>query len=364
MAMRMNGGMLDVEWAPCLLERQRDWEIEAFARREMGIVPRDLPYLTPCPWLARSSVTFHQRLAGRLDPRLADVIALVVSHENSCRFCYATVRALLRIQGMSETRVQELEARLDGGEDDPRTAAVMAFARQMARSAPLVDAPDRERLEQVGFGPDEYREIAFVVAYKVFGNRVTTIPAIPPYELERGPSTWWFAFVRPLLARAMGAFLRGSVTAPPRVEPLHFARLVAVYEGSRIGSALARLINDAWISPILGRRAKALIFGVIAHGLGSPLARAEADAMLAEAGVASETADRALEHLSAPALGDTENLLLGFARDTLWYRPAGIQRRARAVRDRLTRPEFVEAVGVCALANAVCRLCPAVVDAR
>jgi len=86
-----------------------------------------------------------------------------------------------------------------------------------------------------------------------FGNRVTTIPAIPPFSLEQGPSSWRFPFMRPFLARALGAFLRG-------------------------------------------------------------------------------------------------------------YQPAGIQRRARAVRDRLTRPEFVEAVGVWVLANALCRLCPAVLE--
>src|SRR5262245_59948070 len=124
--------MLEIEWSPCLLEPQRDRDMEAFARREMGIVPRDLPYLTPCPWLARAAVTFHQRLATRLSPALADALALVVSHQNSCRFCYATVRTLLLIQGMSETRVQELEARLDGGGGDPRTTAAMTFAREMA----------------------------------------------------------------------------------------------------------------------------------------------------------------------------------------------------------------------------------------
>jgi len=160
MATRTNAGMLEIEWAPCLLERRRDSEIEAFARRELGLVTPDIPYLTPCPWLARSAATLHQRLASRLDPGFADAVALVVSHENSCRYCYATVRALLRIRGMREARVQALEARLDGGEGNPRTAAVMAFARHMARSAPLVDAADRERLGAAGFSPEEFRDIA------------------------------------------------------------------------------------------------------------------------------------------------------------------------------------------------------------
>lgn len=358
----MKSGMLGIEWAPCLLEPKPDRDLEAFARRELGIVPPDLAYLTPCSWLARAAVTFHQRLASRLDPHLADAIALVVSHENSCRFCYATVRALLRIQGMSETRVQELEARLDGGLNEPRMAAAIAFARQMARSAPLTDARDRERLEKAGTTAEEFREIAFVVAYMTFGNRVTTIPAIPPFSLEQGPSSWRFPFTRPFVARALGAFLRGDVKPEPPTKPLHFARLIAVYDGSPIASGLARLINDAWTSPILGQRAKALIFGIVARGLGCSVARAEADAMLAEAGVARRTSEAALDHLRAPELEETENVLLAFARDTIWYQPAGIQRRARAVRDRLTRPEFVEAVGVCALANALGRLCPAVLE--
>ena len=166
--------------------------MEKLARREIGYLPPYLPYFPVCPWLARASVRFHQRLAVRLDTHLNDTVALTVSHENSCRFCYATVRALMRIQGMSEARVQALETRLDGADGDPRTAAAIAFARQMARGAPLVTAADRERLEKAGFDPEESREIAFVAAYMTFGNRLTTIPAIQaasvtPYHT---PSAW------------------------------------------------------------------------------------------------------------------------------------------------------------------------------
>ena len=45
-----------------------------------------------------------------------------------------------------------------------------------------------------------------------------------------------------------------------------------------------------------------------------------------------------------------------FARETIWYRPAEIQRQARSVRDRVTAEPFVDLVGTVALANAVCRL--------
>jgi AhpD family alkylhydroperoxidase len=359
MTVRPDHDMRRIEWEACLLEPRPDPEIDAFARREMGMVPEDIPYFAPCPWVARMIVTLSQRLAVRLDPRLADTIGLVVSHENSCRFCYAMVRSLLRIQGMSEDRVQELEQQL-GGDAEPRTAAVIGFARRMARSAPLIGAADREALARAGFGPEEYREIAFVVAFMVCANRMTTIPAMPPHGAEQAPQSWRFRLMRPFYARWMAPFTTRASRVPRSPAPVHFGRLIGAYDGTAIGSTLAETINAAWVSPILRARTKALMFAVIARGLGCPVAVGEAEAMLMDSEVDPATRDRALEHLHAPELGETENLLLGFARDTLWYRPAAIQRRARGIRDRLTPAEFIEAVGVCAVANAFGRLCAAV----
>ena len=70
-----------------------------------------------------------------------------------------------------------------------------------------------------------------------------------------------------------------------------------------------------------------------------------------------------LSHLQSPALTPPERALLGFARETVWYQAAGIQRRARALRDEIGAPQLLEAIGVLALANALCRLSAAVTDA-
>lgn len=103
----MNRDMRQIEWEACLLEPQPDRELEAFARREMGMVPQDLAYFTTCPWLARAAVIFNQRLTAHLDPRLADAIALVVSHENSC------VQALTRTHDADILLTEAVRARLD-----------------------------------------------------------------------------------------------------------------------------------------------------------------------------------------------------------------------------------------------------------
>jgi len=41
-------------------------------------------------------------------------------------------------------------------------------------------------------------------------------------------------------------------------------------------------------------------------------------------------------------------------------KPAQMQRRARALRDRLSDPQVLEAIGVAALGNGLCRLGPMV----
>ena len=80
-------------------------------------------------------------------------------------------------------------------------------------------------------------------------------------------------------------------------------------------------------------------------------------------GLAPAEIAQALTHLDSPALTPTERSLLGFARETVWYQPAQIQRRARSLRSKLSDEELTEAIGVLSFANALCRLASAVVSA-
>jgi alkylhydroperoxidase family enzyme len=101
------------------------------------------------------------------------------------------------------------------------------------------------------------------------------------------------------------------------------------------------------------------MFAVIGHGLGSQSSRDEIACVLEAEGVAAADAERVLAHLGGPGLDGDESALLAFARDTIWYEPIQIQRRARELRERLSAAQFVEALGVVALANSLCRLCAA-----
>jgi AhpD family alkylhydroperoxidase len=95
-------------------------------------------YFTSAPWLARAIVDLHPEfgLLMHLDLHQMDIIELVVSQENSCRFCYAAVRMLLWAQGMSEARIQYIEQTLSQADLAPKTTAAIAFARRQSRVGP------------------------------------------------------------------------------------------------------------------------------------------------------------------------------------------------------------------------------------
>ena len=109
-----------VAWEACLVEPHPDKGLEAYARRKTGMPAPSIRYFAPVPWLARALVDLHPEygLLMYLGQDVADLLTLVVSQENSCRFCYAAQRALLWGLGMERSPHPALGA---GTEREPRT---------------------------------------------------------------------------------------------------------------------------------------------------------------------------------------------------------------------------------------------------
>lgn len=355
----MPGALEHVAWETCLIEPGRNRTLESYARRRQGIPNPAIGYFVSVPWLARALVDLHPEygLLMHLDDAVADLVALVVSQENSCRFCYAAVRALLWGQGMTKARIERIEQDLTRADLPPRTVAAIAFGRSQSRSGPAGARAAREALRAAGFGDDEMREIAYAVATTDFSNRAHTIPAIPSRPLERLPDQLHMRLLRPLLGRTLKRHRsRGQATSLDRVPSYPYARLVTAYAGSPIAPVLARTLDEMWASPHLTRRCKLLMFAVVARGLACEVCALEVGAALRAEGLPEAALAQILTHLDAPELEPIERLLVPFARETIWYEPEAVQRRARALRDRLSAPQLVEAIGVAALANGLCRM--------
>jgi alkylhydroperoxidase family enzyme len=361
----MRNALEHVAWEPCIFERQRDRALERHVLRTQGVPNPAMGYFAPVPWLARALVDLHPEygLLLRLDHGVMDLVMLVVCQENSCRFCYAAVRALLWAQGMSRERIQHVEQNLTRADLPPRTLAAMEFGRSQSRSGPAGARAAREALARAGVDVHEMREIAFAVALTDFSNRALSIAAIPTRPIERMPEQLHIRLLRPLLNRLLRrSRYHGRETPLGRVPDSPHARLLQAYAGSPIAPAVARALEGMWASPILTRRCKLLMLAVISRGLGCEACAPESHEALRKEGLSDETITQVLTHLEAPELDPIERLLVPFARETIWYEPAVIQRRARALRERLAAPEVLEAIGVAALANGLCRLGAMVLD--
>jgi AhpD family alkylhydroperoxidase len=353
-----------VAWEACLVEPHPAQGLEAYARRKTGIPLPSIRYFAPVPWLARALVDLHPEygLLMYLDQNVADLLTLVVSQENSCRFCYAAQRALLWGLGMSEARIQRVEQELSASLA-PRMAAAIAFGRSQSRTGPGGACDARQALRRAGFSDEEIKEIAFTTAATDFLNRAFTIPAIPVLPLERMPDQLRMRLLRPLIKRILERHrFRGQATPPEPTPSYPYGRLIEKYVGSPIAVALGRTIEEMLASSHLTPRCKLLMFAIIARGLGCEVDALDIGEALEREGLNELTFTRVLTHLEAPELDDIERLLLRFARETIWYDPAVLQRRARTLLDRLSVPQFLEATGVAALANGLCRMAAMVME--
>jgi alkylhydroperoxidase family enzyme len=293
---------------------------------------------------------------------LADLIGLVVSQENSCRFCYATQRVLLRAQGLPERRIRQLEDDFSAAQLDPAERAALEFARRIARCSPRPSGADRATLSRAGWSEEAIKELAFVGTAHVYFNLVATIPALPVQRIERLSRNWLLAVLAPLMGRRVRAHqVRGDrQVLPAELRSGPYAGLVQSLDGLPAALVLRRVLDEAWQSPLLPARAKALVFAVVARGLGCPRSEAEARRLLEGLGMGPAAIEEALAHLGGGSLDAVEAMVVPFARETIRYRPVQVQRHARQLATSLERGQLVELIGIAALANAVSRLCLAV----
>jgi AhpD family alkylhydroperoxidase len=358
----MASALSDVEWDACFLEPRRDRDLEAYVRKGMGTVPSSVAYFTRAPWIVHSMTQLSPFGAPLLhvDTMLADLVGLVVSQDNSCRYCFGIQRLMLRVHGLPDERIRRLEQGFLDAEIDPRAKSALDFSRRLSRAAPLTHATDTTALRAAGWSTEAIRELAFHAVYNVYMNRLMTIAAIPYAPVEGLADSWLVRAVTPALRfmlrrRERRVRERMALLAPERARG-PWAYLVGALDGLSCARALRETLDAAFASPVLPKRAKALIFAVIARGLDDAPSAREAGDLLAEAGLPPERAEPILTHLGSPELDAVENALVPFARGTIRGRPMQLQQHTRALLDAVSSEQLVEAIGVAALANAVTRL--------
>ncbi len=361
----MANPLLQVAWETCVLEPVQDRARVRRLKLEAGDAPSWSKYFLTSPWFAKAAVKlgFNNGMLLALDFDLAILVSLVVSQENSCRYCYAINRAMLRMLGLPEARVQALENQIATSGLDARSAAAVRFARAVNRGNGLDAQAERARLQSAGFTAVEVAEIAYVATMMGFNNRMTTIAAISPVLLERAPDLWFVRLLRPLITPLVRRMLKRGKPVTVSAENFSLPTVVkSSFEGSPILQLLADTMRDLWQSPGLPQRTKLLMFATIAQGIDCYVCSREIERLASAEHLDAAALNSAAAHLDAASLSDTERLYCEFARESLWYEPQFIQRRAHALCKSVGAAAFVEALAVVSLGNMIMRLTAALAE--
>lgn len=349
-----------IEWAETFLEPHRDADLEAsLTKANGGELPPNTRFLSQCPWLARVPAHFNwfnQGLA-HIDIDLAEKLSLVVSQDNSCRFCFAAHRTLMRILGTPEDRIRRLEMDMLTVDLAGPEQAAMAFARRLSRSSPILTSADLEPLTEAGWSNEAIREMALVCGAMIAANRYSTFLALDPKPFEAFPDRWYIRPIIPILGLLLRAKTRRGQPTPftdaERKGP--FARVINAFDGLPLGHSLRTVIDEAWAFDAISHSTKALIAAVIARGIGDQRILAEARGLALASGVTDSVFDDVMAHLSAADLTQRDRMAIEFARESIRFQPAQLQRRTRELVEHFDQRELLDLVGFASIANVIAR---------
>src|SRR5262245_21924106 len=154
-----------VGWGECLLPlptTSAPRELAAELRALLGAVPDWAPRGAPCPWLARAFRRFAAKPVASVSSETCDLIALVVSQDNSCRYCYGVQRAFFKIFGYSADQIEQLERDYHIAAITPADRAALDFSRRVSRANPRPSPQELDGLLGAGFSRSVVAELAFI----------------------------------------------------------------------------------------------------------------------------------------------------------------------------------------------------------
>ena len=124
-------------WGDCLVPPgSPPAELVATVRRSRGgYAPIWVSRFAALPWLVRAMNEMTSGPFASLPFRDFAFVALVVSRDNSCRYCYGAQRALMRILGYEGDAIDRIE-RDELVDSDPGSQLSLDFARKLSRGNP------------------------------------------------------------------------------------------------------------------------------------------------------------------------------------------------------------------------------------
>jgi uncharacterized peroxidase-related enzyme len=113
---------------------------------------------------------------GALGSAVSEQLAVAVANKNSCDYCLAAHTLLGKKAGVS---AETMSAAQTGESDDPRIAALLAFALLLVEERGQVAAEEFETLRTHGWSDEQIVETIAQVALNVFTNYINIALDVP-----------------------------------------------------------------------------------------------------------------------------------------------------------------------------------------
>ena len=152
---------------------------------KLGIVPNSTRAMAVSPAVLEAYLGFSGALShGVLPARVREQLALDVGEENNCDYCVAAHCAIGKHAGLTDEAI--LDSRR-GTSTDPKTAALLRFARTIVEKRGVVEDADVAAVRVAGSGDAEIAEVVAHVALNVFTNYFNNV-AGTAIDFPRAPA--------------------------------------------------------------------------------------------------------------------------------------------------------------------------------
>lgn len=144
-------------------------------KAKLGLVPNMTRAMAVSPAVLEAYLGLSGALAhGVLPPQVREQLALDVGQANGCDYCVSAHSAIGKRVGLTEQAV--LDSRR-GHSADPKTDALLRFARTLVEKRGLVTDADVAAVRKAGGGDAEIAEVVAHVGLNTFTNYFNTVAA-------------------------------------------------------------------------------------------------------------------------------------------------------------------------------------------
>jgi len=147
---------------------EKSQELLAQVQKKFGAIPNVFKMMANSPAVLKSYLSFSGALAeGKLDPQIAERIALLIAQDNGCEYCLAAHSAIAKKAGLSEEEI--LNAR-QGSSAVEKADAALVFAMTISDNSGRIEDEALQNIRFAGLSDEELLEIVAAVALNNLTN--------------------------------------------------------------------------------------------------------------------------------------------------------------------------------------------------